>query len=100
MWRIDRVTPARQARQRSDRRVLQEPAFMAKVVLALLVVAAAVFYILFKAPQGSTVSASTPAPAPASQPTASAEPASGPAASAPAVAGAAAAEAPASAAKP
>lgn len=36
---------------------------MAKVVLALLVVAAAVFYILFKAPQGGQVNASTPAPA-------------------------------------
>lgn len=64
---------------------------MAKVVLALLVVAAAVFYILFKAPQGGQVNASTPAPAmvqapaPVALPAASAgtPPASGAAASAP-----------------
>ncbi|WP_197337804.1 hypothetical protein [Ralstonia solanacearum] len=78
---------------------------MAKVVLALLVVAAAVFYILFKAPQGGQVNASTPAPAmpaPVALPAASAgtPPASGAAASAPSATSAPVAEVPASAAQP
>ncbi len=69
---------------------------MAKVVLALLVVAAAVFYILFKAPQGGQVNASTPAPAMVQAPA----PVALPAASAPSATSATVAEAPASAAQP
>ncbi|MBB6590936.1 hypothetical protein LBW59_02935 [Ralstonia solanacearum] len=74
---------------------------MAKVVLALLVVAAAVFYILFKAPQGGQVNASVPAPAMVQAPPPVALPAaSGAAASAPSATSATVAEAPASAAQP
>ncbi|CCF99064.1 hypothetical protein B7R77_15930 [Ralstonia solanacearum K60] len=69
---------------------------MAKVVLALLVVAAAVFHILFKAPQGGQVNASTPAPAMVQAPA----PVALPAASAPSATSATVAEAPASAAQP
>ncbi|MDB0525771.1 hypothetical protein AB6Q13_21780 [Ralstonia solanacearum] len=74
---------------------------MAKVVLALLVVAAAVFYILFKAPQGGQVNASTPTPAMVQAPAPVAlPPASGAAASAPSATSATVAEAPVSAAQP
>ena len=72
---------------------------MARVVLALIVVAAAVFYMVFKAPHGTApVSVAAPAaPEPASAPAATSAPDP---ASTLAAASAAAAEAPASAVKP